>query len=436
MDLTLAFVVFAALMAGSLAYGYSMLWALAAGFIGFMGVGLRRGFALPALLRMAWKGVRESLIVVRVMLTIGVLTGLWRAAGTFALLTAWGLRLLSPSTFILEAFLLSCTLSYALGSSFGTAGTLGVALMTVARSGGVNELAAAGAILSGIYFGDRASPASSCANLVAALTSTDLYDNVKLMMRTALLPLLLALGLHTWLSFRNPMLGGEGAVLTSLNLDFHLSPWCALPALVMLVLPLFKVKVLHSFGVSILCAFLCAVLLQRTGTAGALRFALMGFHAPEGSVRAIFNGGGLVSMLEISAALMISGTYAGIFDGTGILRGLQSRLARAMDALGAYPVTLTLGTLANAIFCNQTVAVMMTVHVVRHPYEERDLPSAELAQDIANSTVITAGMVPWCIGCSVPLTMMGVGAGAVPYAAYLYLLPLCYLLTRRRWFRG
>ena len=141
-------------------------------------------------------------------------------------------------------------------------------------------------------------------------------------------------------------------------------------------------------------------------------------------------------MLEISAALMISGTYAGIFDGTGILRGLQSRLARAMDALGAYPVTLTLGTLANAIFCNQTVAVMMTVHVVRHPYEERDLPSAELAQDIANSTVITAGMVPWCIGCSVPLTMMGVGAGAVPYAAYLYLLPLCYLLTRRRWFRG
>ena len=191
--LTLAFAVFAALMAGSLAYGYSMLWALAAGFIGFMGVGLRQGFALPALLRMAWKGVRESLIVVRVMLTIGVLTGLWRAAGTFALLTAWGLRLISPSTFILEAFLLSCTLSYALGSSFGTAGTLGVALMTVARSGGVSELAAAGAILSGIYFGDRASPASSCANLVTALTSTDLYDNVKLMMRTALLPLLLAL---------------------------------------------------------------------------------------------------------------------------------------------------------------------------------------------------------------------------------------------------
>ena len=128
MDITLAFAVFAALMAGSLACGYSMLWALAAGFIGFMGVGLRRGFALPALLRMAGRGVRESLIVVRVMLTIGVLTGLWRAAGTFALLTAWGLRLISPSTFILEAFLLSCTLSYALGSSFGTAGTLGVAL--------------------------------------------------------------------------------------------------------------------------------------------------------------------------------------------------------------------------------------------------------------------------------------------------------------------
>ena len=434
--LALAFLVFAVSMIGSLIFGYSMLWSLSAGFVGFLCVGLRRGAALPDLLRMSWGGVKESFIVARIMLTIGVLTGLWRSAGTFAILTAWGLQLITPSLFLLAAFLLSCALSYAIGSSFGTAGTLGVALMTLARSGGVNELATAGAILSGIYFGDRGSPASSCANLVAALTGSELYDNVRLMMRTATLPLLLALGFHAVLSLKNPMLGAENAVMTSMNLDFNMSPLCILPALIMLALPLFKVKVFPSLLASIFCAFLCTLFLQNADVLKALRFALLGFHAPQGSVRAIFNGGGLVSMLEVSVALILSGTFAGIFDGTGMLADIQARLVRMMDRTSVFFVTLLTGTLSNAVFCNQTVGVMMTAHIIRRPYEQKGLSHAELAQDIANSTVITAGLVPWCLGCSVPRALMGVSARAIPYAAYVYLLPLCYAMTKRRWFGG
>ncbi|MDO4787147.1 MAG: Na+/H+ antiporter NhaC family protein [Fretibacterium sp.] len=347
MDLVAAFVVFAGTMIASLVCGFSMLWALSAGFLGFMGVGVCRGFAVSELLRMSWEGMRASLIVIRVMLTIGVLTGLWRSAGTFAVLTAWGLQLITPSMFVLAAFLLSCALSYAIGTSFGAAGTLGVALMTLARSGGVNELVVGGAILSGIYFGDRASPASSCANLVAALTGTELYDNVRLMMRTAFVPFLIALGFYLVLSLNNPMLGTENPALTSMNLDFNMSPWAVLPAVLMLALPPLKVKIFHTFLASIACAFLCTLLLQ-----------------------------------------------------------------------------------------GQPLGIMMTVHVARHPYERKGLSRAELAQDIANSTVVTAGLVPWCIGCSVPLAMLGVPAHAVPHAAYLWLLPLCYALTKRRWFKG
>ena len=119
MDLVAAFVVFAGTMIASLVCGFSMLWALSAGFLGFMGVGVRRGFAVSELLRMSWEGMRASLIVIRVMLTIGVLTGLWRSAGTFAVLTAWGLQLITPSMFVLAAFLLSCALSYAIGTDLG-----------------------------------------------------------------------------------------------------------------------------------------------------------------------------------------------------------------------------------------------------------------------------------------------------------------------------
>ena len=110
MDLVIAFIIFSGAMIGSLICDFSMLWALLAGFAGFMGVGVHRGFALTHLLRMAWDGMKASFIVIRVMLTIGVLTGLWRSAGTFAILTTWGLQLITPSMFILAAFLLSCTL--------------------------------------------------------------------------------------------------------------------------------------------------------------------------------------------------------------------------------------------------------------------------------------------------------------------------------------
>ncbi|MCR4818211.1 MAG: sodium:proton antiporter, partial [Fretibacterium sp.] len=250
----LAFLVFAASMIFVLSLGQSMIWAMLAGFLAFLCAGLRRGFPLGSLLRMSAAGARNSLIVVRVMLVIGVLTGLWRSAGTFAFLTAWGLRLIAPNFFVLAAFLLSSVLSYAIGTSFGTAGTLGVTLMALAHGGGVDEIVTAGAVLSGIYFGDRCSPASSCAHLVAALTETDLYSNIRLMMRTALLPFLLSLGVYLFLSLENPMHRVDSAVLAAMETEFNLSLWAGLPALIMLLLPLMGVNVFTAFLASILCA--------------------------------------------------------------------------------------------------------------------------------------------------------------------------------------
>ena len=408
-----------------------MSWAMLAGFATFLCVGLCRGFPLKALLRMSAVGARDSLIVVRIMLIIGVLTGLWRSAGTFAFLTAWGLRLIAPNFFVLAAFLLPCVLSYAIGTAFGTAGTLGVALMALARGGGVNELITAGAIMSGIYFGDRCSPASSCAHLVAALTKTDLYGNIRLMMRTALLPFLLSLGFYLFLSLNNPMREFDGAALAALETEFNLSPLAGLPALIMLVLPVMGVKVFPAFLTSILCAFFCTVFVQGMDIEGALSCALLGFHVP-GDIRVLFHGGGLTSMLEISFVLVVSGTYSGLFDGTGMLEGVQSRIEGLIARFGPFPVTALTGTAANAVFCNQTVGIMMTNQLIRQPYERQGLTRPELAQDLANSVAVIAGLVPWCIACSVPLSMFGVSFRAIPYSVYLYLLPLCYALTRRR----
>lgn len=360
MDLVVAFVFFAGAMAVDLGCDLPMFWAMIAGYFAFVAVGLRQGYTLGGLLKMSWPGAKDSLIVVRVLLLIGVLTGLWRSAGTFAFLVTWGMRLINPSLFILAAYALSCGLSYAIGTSFGVAGTLGVALMALARGGGANELVAAGAIMSGIYFGDRCSPASSCANLVASLTGTELYDNIRLMMKTSLAAVGCCGLFYYLLSLTYPMPRADSGMILSLEKSFDLTPWVIVPAIIMFVMPLLKVRSLYAFLASIAFAWGCTVYFQHASWGDSLRYAALGFSAEPGSAAALFNGGGLMSMLDMCAVLFISGTYSGIFDGTHMLDGLQGRLAGLMRRTSSFAALTLVGVLANGIFCNQTIGVMMT----------------------------------------------------------------------------
>lgn len=93
-----------------------------------------------------------------------------------------------PSLMLLAAFLLCSITSFLTGTSFGTAATIGVICMTMAKSMNISEILAGGAILAGVYFGDRCSPVSTSALLVSELTKTNLYENLKAMARTAIVP--------------------------------------------------------------------------------------------------------------------------------------------------------------------------------------------------------------------------------------------------------
>ena len=182
------FLLFLAAMLSCLIRGFSLAWALLFALSLFFVLGLKRGYSAGVLAKMAWSKMPKSMIVLRILFFIGLLTGLWRSCGTIAFFIYYGIRIITPQLFLLVAFLLTVIVSYALGTSFGVAGTVGVVLMTLARSGGVSEIVTAGVILSGIYFGDRGAPTSSCASLVAALTETDLYGNVRRMFKTEALP--------------------------------------------------------------------------------------------------------------------------------------------------------------------------------------------------------------------------------------------------------
>ena len=308
--------------------------------------------------------------------------------------------------------------------------------MMLARSCGVDLNLTAGAILSGIYFGDRCSPASSCAALVASVTDTKIYDNIKFMFKTAFPAVLASIVFYAWISKSNPMASSSATIIADLENCFNLNPLVALPTIFMLVIPMLGAPPLYAFLVSIASAFACSMLIQGMPFYETLRAAVMGFSAEPGTIKALFQGGGLISMKNMCMIVFISGTYSGIFDGTKMLDSLELGIEHSINRFGSYFVTAIVGVLSVSIFCNQSIGCILTAQMMKIPYRYTGRTKDELVQDMANSVVVFAGLVPWCIGCSVPLTMLGVSARAVPFAFYLYILPLTYVLTRKLWFKS
>ena len=432
MDLLIAFLIFAATMIGGLvaAPNYGMLFALAVGAVCFYAVARHRGFQARDLFQMMFRGVKRSMIVLRIFLLIGLLTALWRASGTITFFVYHGVRLIPSSLFLVAGFGLTSLLAYALGTSYGTTGTVGVILITLARAGGVPPALMAGAVLSGAYFGDRTGPASSCANLVATVTETKLYDNLSRMLKSSVVPMVACFALYGALSPRYPLAAGEGGLIYLMARNYDMSLWCALPAVLMLILPLCKVPVRTAMTASIAAAAGVGLWVQHQSVGQLLTASLLGYVPADPQLAGILSGGGLLSMVKVACIVALSSTFSGIFDGTRMLEGLQEGLGRLADRLTVFGVMLLSSAGITAVFCNQTIGVMMAQQLLGPVYEKRGRSKEDVAIDIANSMVTLVGLCPWCIACAVPLSMLGVGIEALPWAAFLYLLPVWWLAVR------
>lgn len=431
MTLWLVFVIFIICIVASLVFDVTMLAPLFIGFVLFTALAVRRGFALKSVLEMALDSVKESFIVVGILLLIGCLTGLWRASGTVAYFVSLGVSLMPPRFFILAAFLLSAVMSFAIGTSFGVTATAGVIIMSIARAGGISPVPVAAAVLSGVYVGDRGSPASSAANLVSVVTNTDMRRNIKLMFKSGAIPFVLCCIAYGLISQLYPMHSLSSETINDLAAEFSLSWLCLIPAVLMIVLPFCKVSVKWAMAIDIVVSLVLTMATQGESFVSCLRTMALGYEPELSSLSAMVGGGGISSMLEVCGILVLSGTYGGIFHGTGMLDGLTEKLVMLRGKIGRFPVMILLSTAVSAVFCNQTIGVMMVGQLSEGLYGKDDAERYAKMLDIEDSVIVIAGLVPWCIACSVPLAMLGVGAQAVPLAFYLWLIPICTLIRRK-----
>ncbi len=372
---------------------------------------------------MTLSGVKTVKNILITFMLIGVMTGLWRAAGTIPVIVCYATELVRPSVFLVMAFLMNCLVSVLTGTAFGTAATMGVITATMGAAMGVAPAFIGGVVLSGAYFGDRFSPVSTSALLVANLTGTSVFGNLKNMARTGAIPFLITCGIYAVLGVATSPTGTMPDLWALFGRQFILSPLALLPAAVILVLAACRVNVKLAMLASILTALPICLGVQGAALAELPTIMVTGYEAMDAEVAVMMNGGGALSMLNVSAVVCLSASYSGIFQKTGLLNPMRSVVQRMAAQTTRYAAMLFTSVLTVLITCNQTLSIMLSRQLCEALYEDGEAQ----AIDMEDTAVVVAPLVPWAIAHAVSLAAVGAPSVSALFACFLYVLPLCRL---------
>lgn len=388
----------------------------------------RSGLSANAILQYSKEGFGPAMKVIQVLACIGPLIALWQAAGTLPSLIVYSLTIIVPSLFVISAFLLTTIISVATGSSFGAVGTLGLAMIMLARLGNVPIELIAGAVISGAYIGDRNSPMSSSAALVAALTGTTVRGNLKPMFLSSLPALVLTTLLYGLISFAYPLQTIDLTVWQTLHDSFVITPWALLPIIVLFGLIAGRCSVKIAMIISALFAAAIAILVQQDSITNLVHYLLQGFTLPASSpLVTIIKGGGWQSMIMPALIILVASCLSSLLDKAGVLQVFQQRLLAFTKHSHLFAVNCLISLFIAAIGCSQAVACILGFYLLRVVYAKSNVTDEMTAIDFENTGIVLAPLIPWNIAAYVPTVMMGVSmTGYWPYAFFLFLLPITY----------
>ncbi|WP_336153819.1 Na+/H+ antiporter NhaC family protein [Fusobacterium polymorphum] len=403
---------------------FSVVRALIIGYIIFISYGLIKGYSLKVLIKKSFEGIMTVKNILLVFILIGMITALWRASGTIAFIVYMGSKLISPAILILLTFLLCSILSVLIGTSLGTAATMGVICASIGKTMGVNPYYVGGAVLSGIYFGDRCSPMSTSALLIAELTKTNLYTNIKLMIKTSVIPFIVTCLFYLFLGFKSTVSNISVDVTEIFKQNYNLNIVVIIPAILIIVLSLLKINVKKTMLISIVVSFIIAMFIQKESVVSLIKYCIFGYNNSNQELNLMMKGGGILSTINVGLIVGISSSYSGIFKETKMLVPLKEYLKGFSEKTSNYFVIFLSSIISGAIACNQSLGIILT-----NELSEELVDKQERAIILENTVVLLAGLIPWNTAMVVPLRTLDVGIMSVFFAFYLYFLPLWNLIV-------
>jgi Na+:H+ antiporter, NhaC family len=371
-------------------------------------------------------GIVLGLKAILILLVIGTLIGTWIAGGIVPTLIYYGLSLLSPSFFLVAACLICCIVSVATGSSWTTAGTVGIALIGVGQGLEVPTPMIAGAIVSGAYFGDKISPLSDTTNLAPAVAGSELFEHIRYMLFTTLPSLCIALLIYAILGWTH----GSGAtesdkvdlIRHTLEQHFNLNPLLLIPPLLVILMVMFRLPALPAlFGGALLGALLAGAF-QDASLKSIVTAAQSGYVSNTGveTIDTLLSRGGLDNMLPTVSLILAALTFGGAMERAGLLAALATailRLARGTGRLVTATVVTCIGM--NILAPDQYLSIIVSGRMYREAYHDLGLHPKLLSRTLEDSGTLSSPLVPWNTCGAFMSTTLGVGA--LTYAPYAFL---------------
>lgn len=415
-------------------------------FCGLIAAGVAYKNGLP------WSGIREAVVdgiatglpAILILLAVGALIGTWAMSGTIMSMVYYGLKLLSPNYFYATTALVCAVVAFGIGSSWTVAGTIGIGLMGVATHMGLSPAITAGAIISGAYFGDKASPLSDTVNLAAATAGSDIYGHIRESLWTSVPALGIAVVLFA-------LLGKPGdfdatALLSSIEAKSTVSLWSFLPLLLVFGLSVARVAPFVAIFAGALAGALLAVIQDpaRVATFAEAPTLAHGLALLKGTWSALANGytvtsgdraidvilsrGGMSSMMNTVWLIITALAFGAVVEHAGLLNRLIDPLvAKTRSQAGIVTTVAGTALLSNVVTSDQYISIALPGRTFRGAFADRGLAPVMLSRVIGDTATVTSPLIPWN-SCGAYMAS-ALGVGTVAYAGFCFFNILNPLLT-------
>ena len=384
----------------------------------------------------AYDAIRVVVPTLCLLMAIGVMIGTWLQSGTIATIIVWGLQMINPAWLLPLTLIFCSVLSLVTGTSYGSVGSAGVAMMAIGNAMGINPGMVAGAVICGAMFGDKLSPLSDTTNLAPAVAGAKLGDHVRSMLWTTLPTYVITLVLFTILGIQQTSgsytEANMSAYIGALNGEFQLGLVTMIPAVLIIILLLCKVNAISALGLSSFAAGAISFFVQHDSLQSIIRTAYNGYSTEieEAILKTILNRGGMGSMLQYVAIITFAVGMGGMLEKLGVLDHILNAILKLVKNDGTMILaTLITGYVTSLISCSQPMAHVLTGRLMAPVFKKRHVAPEILSRCLEDSGTLAGPMIPWHGYCVYMSGTLGVAWGAFfPFLFLLYLTPVFSLI--------
>lgn len=378
-------------------------------------VGFRNKVSYKTMIAEVAENIKSTSGAILILLMVGALAGTWLISGIIPAMIYYGLQVLNPTIFLAATLIICAVISIATGSSWTTAATVGIALISIGEALGISLGMTAGAVLSGAYFGDKMSPMSDTTNLAPAMAGTDLFTHIKYMAYTTVPTIVITLIVFIILGFFQNATGKADVdtLLTDIDAAFNISPWLFLVPIIVIVLIIKKTPPLVALLAGTILGGIFALIFQPEVVAQVAEVKQLDFNsAYKGVLKSItvetsvatenealadlFTAGGMAKMLGTIWLILCAMVFGGVMDAIGGLARISSFMLNLFDSIfGLFASTVFTCIGLNFTASDQYLAIVVPGKMYAKAYKDKGLAPENLSRTLEDSGTVTSVLIPW-----------------------------------------